>query len=703
VAEGSSKQERRVRFTLAGVAFLVTVITVFWSVLPLGKRLENAAYDTWFNLRGTIERPEEIFLVAIDLESEESLGRYPWSRKLHAALIRNLARAGVTVVAFDATFADTFEEDDPVLRAAIEETGIAILGAKTAVNIRRQATQTRLEEPTAQLRDLPYGIVDIHPDVVDQVVREYPIVHYYSRGTIQVPQLGVQALKMYLGLPMSDSIAVTPRGWRFGGIDIPRGPSGNMLISYTGLRGHITTYSYATIVDDATTDIGDWDMDVFEDLLAEDRLRGKMAFVGSTVPEHQDLRATPFASEEGAAGALLTPGVEIHANAVDTILKERFLRATSPRFNLLLIIAASVLVTLLTIRLRARAGGVAGLGVIVLLLAAGWISFRYLSLWVPVISPIIAAVLAYSGSTVTLYLAEQQEKKRIRGMFQQYVAPSVVSELLAHPELLDLGGEEREATVLFCDVAGFTNISEGLSPTELVRLLNDYLTEMTEIVYRFSGIIDKYQGDALMAEFGVPVPHPDHALQSCLAAIEMQRRLIDMRTTWKEEERPELHSRIGINTGPMLVGNLGSNHVMDYTVMGDNVNLASRLEGVNKVYGTTICISESTYNQLQGELICRELDLIRVKGKQQPVRIFEVLETVDHGIPGGRYSMLERYEMALMFYRDQRFDAALELFTELHEIDPDDGPTRVGKLRCEAYVENPPPPDWDGVFVMTTK
>ncbi len=701
--EKGEKQERRVHLTLAGVAFLVSIITIFWSLLPLGRRLENTAYDTWFNLRGTVERPEELVLIAIDVESEESLGRYPWSRTYHAALIRNLARAGVKAVAFDATFADVFPEDDLILRAAIDESGIAILGAKTAVNIQRQAVMVRLEEPAPELRDAPYGIVDIHPDVVDQVVREYPIVHYYQRGTVQVPQLGVQALKMYLGIPLTDTIAVTRRGWRLGDIEIPRGPSGSMLINYTGLRGHITTYSYASIVDDAGTDIGDWDMDVFEDLLAEDRLRGKMAFVGSTVPEHQDLRATPFAQEEGSAGALLTPGVEIHANAVDTILKQRFIRATSPGFNLLLIIIASALVALLTLRLRARAGGVAGLTIVVFLLLAGWIGFRYFSLWIPVISPVIAAVLSYSGSTVALYLAEQQEKKRIRGMFQQYVAPSVVHELLAHPELLALGGEEREATVLFCDVAGFTNISEGLSPTELVRLLNDYLTEMTEIVYQFNGIIDKYEGDAMMAEFGVPVPHPDHALQSCLAAIEMQRRLAHLRDVWKQEGRPELHSRIGINTGRMLVGNLGSSHIMDYTVMGDNVNLASRLEGVNKVYGTSICISESTYDQLKGELICRELDLIRVKGKQQPVRIFEVLETVDHGIPGGRFSLLERYEMALMFYREQRFDAALELFTELYEIDPDDGPTRVGKMRCEAYVKNPPSPDWDGVFTMTTK
>ena len=279
----------------------------------------------------------------------------------------------------------------------------------------------------------------------------------------------------------------------------------------------------------------------------------------------------------------------------------------------------------------------------------------------------------------------------------------MVNELIANPHLLSLGGEERELTVLFSDVASFTSISEDLSPTDLVGLLNEYLTAMTEIVVEHDGIIDKYEGDALMAEFGAPIPFEDHAVKACLAAISMQRKLTELRTKWEKEGRPPLTARIGINTGIMLVGNMGSRHIMDYTVMGDNVNLASRLEGTNKVYGTKICVSESTHAAAIGEVITRELDLIRVKGKSRPVHIYEVFETVEQGIPAGRASMLERFEMGLQFFRDRRFTDALELCSEIHEMDPDEGPAALYARRCQQYVETPPPDDWDGVFIMTTK
>jgi adenylate cyclase len=703
VASRQTDTNRRARLILLGVAVLTPIAVVIFSLSPIGKRLERTLYDSWFNRRGELAVPEHIALVAIDLESEDSLGRYPWNRRRHASLIRNLARAGVKVVAFDATFADPFPADDPILMEAIRESGITILGAKTFATIRRQGVLVGLEEPTGDLREAPYGIVDIEPGQIDAVVREYPIVHYYHQGTYQVPQLGVQALKMYLGIPLQDTVAVTPRGWRLGDIEIPRGPGGNMLINYVGFRGKITTYSYASVVDDASTDIGDWDFDAFEDLLAEGHLEGKMVFVGSTIPEDQDQRPTVFRRTRGSAGAQLTPGVEIHANAVETILQQRFIWAVNPLVNILLIFLASVFATIVTIRFKAKLGGVAGIGMVLILMAAGYLLFRYASIWVEVVAPIIATVMAYSGSTVALYLAEQQEKARIRGMFQQYVAESVVDELIANPDLLALGGEERELTVLFCDVAEFTSISEGLTPTELVSLLNEYLTEMTEIVFNQGGIIDKYEGDAMMAEFGAPVPYEDHAWRGCMAALQMQRKLAEMRPLWESEGQPILHSRIGLNTGVMLIGNLGSRHVMDYTVMGDNVNLASRLEGANKAYGTNICISEMTYEQLHGEMICRELDMIRVKGKTEPVRIFEVLETTDIGVPAGFAGMLERYEFGLMLYRDRQFADALDIFNELCQMDPDDGPSRMNLVRCQEYLSNPPPDDWDGVFTMTTK
>ncbi len=697
----ASGQGRRVRRVLLGVAILVPLLSLVLAESRFGRRLEKGIYDTWFTFRGELPRPEEIAIVAIDVDSEQSLGRYPWERKWHIKLIRNLARAGVKVVAFDATFADAFPDQDPAFMEAIEETGITILGAKTLTTVTRAALLRGLEEPTENLRRAPYGIVDVIPDPVDQVVREYPIVHYYRQG--QVPQLGIQALKLYLDIPLSELVKVGPDGWQIGDISIPRGPGGGMLINYLGFRGSIATYSYAMVVDDAETDIGDWDMDAFEDLLAEGHLAGKMVFVGSTVPEHQDFWATTFVDEGGGGGAVLTSGVEIHANAVHTILKQRYIRVVPRLINYLFILLVGVGVTLLVSRLKARLGGIVGLAIIAFIGATGLILFLRYSSWIWVLSPTVAALLAYSGSTVALYLAEIQEKARIRGMFQQYVSTSVVNELIAHPELLSLGGEERELTVLFCDVADFTSISEGLSPTMLVSILNEYLTEMTDVVMEYSGIIDKYQGDALMAEFGAPVPFPDHALKCCMAALKMQSTLSDLRQRWEREEKPLLCSRVGINTGRMLVGNLGSLHIMDYTVMGDNVNLASRLEGANKVYGTNICISETTYDQLEGEMICRELDLIKVKGKQKPVRVFEVLETADMGIPAGRASLLERYEFALQLFREQQFGDALDLFHDILGLDPDDGPSIVYQERCYEYLKNPPPEDWDGVFVMQTK
>lgn len=701
--------DRRTRFILPGVAvFVPLIIYLIFGILPVGRGLELSAYDTWFNLRGERPRPDDVAVVAIDIESEDSFGRYPdqWNerygtRSLHAQMVRNLARAGARAVAFDATFADSYPEQDAELMAAIRETGMVVLGAKTAARSMRGGVSRGLELPASPLDEAPIGIVDIQPDPVDGVIRSYPIVHDYLGG--QVPQLAVQVLKIYLGLPIETPVEATSRGFRVGSWFIPRAPRGGMLINFLGFGESVSHYSYANVVDSRDFDIGDWDLDQFDMLLEEGRLEGKAVFVGSTVPEHQDLWPTPFLQLAGSEGASLTAGVEIHAHAFDTILRRRFIRVVPEWANWIIMVALTILTVVLSARLKAKWGGLIGVVIIVLTVGLAWMLFTRFSVWMWSVAPALAILLAYSGSTVSLYVLEVREKARIRGMFQQYVPPRVVNELLARPELLSLGGEERELSVLFSDVQGFTSISENLSPTELVSLLNEYLTEMTEIVVGHEGIIDKYEGDALMAEFGAPIPFQDHALKACRAALKMQARLAEMRTRWAEEGRPELYARIGINTGVMLVGNLGSLHIMDYTVMGDNVNLASRLEGTNKVYGTRICISEMTRDAVASEIITRELDLIRVKGKMQPVRIYEVLETTDQGIAAGRQSLIERFEMGLERYRSREFEQARDIFTDILELDPDDGPARLYLQRCERYLQTPPPEDWDGVFVMTTK
>ncbi len=336
-------------------------------------------------------------------------------------------------------------------------------------------------------------------------------------------------------------------------------------------------------------------------------------------------------------------------------------------------------------------------------LYAAWYLFAREGLWLWSVAPLLSVGFSYAGSNVALYMAEEQEKARIRGMFQQYVASSVVDELIEKPELLSLGGEERVLTVLFSDVAGFSTISEGLTPKALVELLNEYLTAMTEIILEEGGIIDKYQGDAIMAEFGAPVPLKDHPVRACRAALRMSATLARLREKWKEEGKPLLEARVGINTGEMLVGNLGSHRIMDYTVMGDQVNLASRLEGTNKLYDTEVMVSEFTWEAVKDHMVGRELDRIRVKGKNEPVRIFEILAARSNGAPPDLSDLLERFSQELGLYVERRFEEARASFEALARDFPEDGPTALYMERCAEYAQSPPPADWDGVYTMKTK
>lgn len=691
---------RRVVLMLAAVALFAPTLALVIGEMRAGRALERRVYDGWFTIRGPLPAPDSVVVVAIDLASEESLGRYPWSRDWHTQLIRNLARAGARVVAFDATFADPFPAQDTLLRHVIDSTGIAILGAKTAVIRVRNALGSRLEEPVGVLNGAPIGIVDIEGDLADGVIREYPVLHNYPQG--QVPQLGIQAVMQYWDLPPA-ALQETEDGWLLGDRTIPRGMGNLMLVNFAGASGAVSTYSYVDVVDDAGTDLGDWDMDLFEDLVQEGRFRDKIVLVGTTIPEHQDVHATPFRDIEGVGGAILTPGVEIHAQAVATILSGDHIRVLSRPIQYLWTLLLGVLVVVVAPRLHgvwgaALTGALAGGA----LLIAWWLFSRE-GIWLWSATPVLALGLSYGGSTATLFFAEEQEKARIRGMFQQYVASSVVDELIKKPELLALGGEERVISVLFSDIAGFSSISEKLTPTKLVELLNEYLTAMTDIAMKHGGIIDKYQGDSIMAEFGVPVPLPDHALRACYAGLDMIRELSRMREKWAAEGRPQLFARVGINTGRVLVGNLGSHRIMDYTVMGDHVNLASRLEGANKPYGTHMMVSEFTWEVVKDELFGRELDRIAVKGKEQPVRVYELIARRSEGIPARTEAMLRDFAEALALYQAARFAEALSALEALAQRHPEDGPTALYVERCREYIADPPPSGWDGVYRMKTK
>jgi adenylate cyclase len=492
-----------------------------------------------------------------------------------------------------------------------------------------------------------------------------------------------------------------------------------MLIDYVGARGHVSTYSYVSVVDDAATDVGEWDGDEFELLNEEGRFAGKIVLVGTTIPEDQDVHPTPFRGQNEQRGfadaliglvgardenaAVLTPGVEIHANAVQTILSQSWIVVLPRRVQHLWTWVLGVLAVALAVRVRGLRGALVTLALAAGAVYASWWFFSTRGQWLWAFTPVCALVLSYAGSSATLYIAEEQKARQIRGMFSQYLAASVVDELIKHPELLALGGEERVVSVLFSDIADFSTISEGLTPTQLVELLNEYLTAMTDIVTAHRGIIDKFQGDQIMAEFGVPLPLEDHALRACHAALDMSRELGRLRRKWAAEGRPQLYARIGINTGQVLVGNMGSRQITNYTVIGDHVNLASRLEGANKPYGTRLMVSESTWQVVHEHLIGRELDRIAVKGKERPVGVYEVIARRSEGVEPATAALLEEFARALAYYQAARFAEALAAFQATAARHPGDGPTLLYVARCQEFLLQPPPAEWDGVYRMKTK
>ena len=294
------------------------------------------------------------------------------------------------------------------------------------------------------------------------------------------------------------------------------------------------------------------------------------------------------------------------------------------------------------------------------------------------------------------------KKRLVRGAFSRYLSPQVVSQVLARPELLSLGGARRPMTAFFSDIAGFTSISERLSPEALVNLLNRYLSRMTGAITDHGGIVDKFEGDAIMAFWGAPLPQEDHALRACLAALDQKSLLEEFRAEVRAEGLPELNVRMGVHTGEMVVGNMGSEERFNYTVMGDAVNLASRLEGANKEFDTEIMISEDTLGRVRNEVEVRELDLIQVKGRHKPVRVYELLCRAGH-LPPDSAEVRDAFENGLALYRAGEFEQAEGAFQVALATDPYDGPSLRFVERCRFFQQAPPPDDWDGVFTMTSK
>jgi adenylate cyclase len=438
--------------------------------------------------------------------------------------------------------------------------------------------------------------------------------------------------------------------------------------------------------------------------------KDKILFFGATAVGINDMRLSPF--EENY------PGVETHANLLSNLMVEQA-RISSPAsvsenapgflktradeevkmwISLLILgIALSALI--------AHFGSVAGLVVTALTLFTIYAFDRYYlfksGIVIAIIFPVTLVVLIFFCMTFYKYFIEERKKRELKGTFEKYVSPAIVAEVLSDPSKIELGGRKVELTVFFSDVRGFTTISEKLDPRQLSDLLNSYLTPMTDLVFANKGTLDKYMGDAVMAFFGAPIHYADHAKSACRCALQSLSKLAELQAEYRRKGLPEIDIGIGLNTGEVSVGNMGSNTVRSYTVMGDAVNLGSRLEGINKQYGTRIILSEFTQKHIKEDFVTREIDWVRVKGKADPVRIFELMGEKAVASPVGK--MLERFNAGFSLYHEGKFELAMAAFHQALSFIPGDGPSQLYVERCQEYLEVPPQEGWDGVFTMTSK
>jgi adenylate cyclase len=690
------------------IILLVFLIALTIRIIPAIYTLELKTIDWRFSWRGKISVEESpIVLVTIDDQSFESLpSRWPWPREYYAHVVENLIKAEAKVIGIDVIL-DVADRDnvesDQRLANVIKESGKVVLAGKITYEHRNYPYLT----PPAKIfqeTNSDWGIVSSLRDQ-DGIIRQYLTTVYYQDSLL--PSFGLQVIRKYLDLPEDVPIAASRNTVTMSPIRIPLTEEGLMRICFAGPAFTFPNYSFETVIDDEQFDLGDFDLNYFtEDILPDKIFKDKIVLVGSTVDELHDNFPTPFfeyKDRKGKNRKVEMPGVEIHANAIWTILNNYYFKEIPNHLSIFIILLLIIFIYVLVLRLSTGWSIVFGF----IILFGYNVGMFYLfsnSRWiVEIVSPSIAIVLSFVASNLHQYVITQREKKMIIGAFERFVPQKVVKELLANPEKLQLGGEERFLSVLFLDLADFTSVSEKLKPSELVNLINAYLTEMTDIVLKYDGIIDKFEGDAIMAEFGAPVYFEDHAIKACYSALEMQEKLAKLNLSRYKKIVTKLSCRIGINSGDMIVGNMGSKNVFDYTVMGDAVNLASRLEGANKLYKTNIMISEDTYNLVKDVIISRPLDLIRVKGREKPVRVMEVISRKDAKIRENVKSMLPIFVNGVRYYHLRDWKKSRECFEYCKRIVPEDGPSQIYFNRIEEYSQNPPPEDWDGVFTMQTK
>ena len=634
--------------TALGVAatFALATFTAPWHLLEL------RGYDLLTRHTAPNASHFPITVIGIDEPSFAHIAKqWPWPRALYARLLDQLAKSGALVVAFDVILdepSNAGPADDAALADALKRSGNVVLASNRVFVETAVSRQWLRVDPRPEF--LAAGAVNGFANVAfdaDQVMREVP------------------AAPDALWKRVADRVDAAAPGL----VHIPPLPDGAMM-RYAGPDHTFPYISFYQALD-------------ADKYLPPDAFRDQVVLVGRDIRADVDARAaqadlfaTPFTSETGA----LMPGVELHANFLETAFAGSWIRPVPLSWSAGLVLLVVVLCTLVMRRWRPVVGAAWVLGLVAVLAGLDYALFRRWGLWLPVLAAMASAVTMYVACNAIAFVVEQARRAEIRRAFSLYVSPEVVDHVMAHPDKLALGGERREVTMMFTDLAGFTTLTEVLGPEQVTQILNLHFSRATAIVKRHRGAVNRFIGDAIMAMWGAPVDDPQQAANACRAAVEMQRDMEELRAELARRGLPPIHMRVGLHSCSAVIGNLGSSDRFDYTAIGDGVNLAARLEGVNKLYGTGILLTRETAERAGDAVAFRPVDRVIVKGKTEPV---EILTPCDDPV------VREATEKAVAAYRSRRIEESERWWREVLARSPEDGVAAIylERIRVLASAE----------------
>ncbi len=641
---------------LGGVAliFALFYFRIFWN------------FDTQLQDKLFIKEDisSKIVIVAIDDDSIQQFGQWPWNREMHAEMIEKLENSGARAIGYDVTFSEKGNGDEIFLQTLNNYDNV-VFPMEGQIKLRQnkipQFTDTLF--PIGDIRfNHNIGHSVLIPDV-DGKIRKVPF--YIRYNDEQISPFYAEILRA-AGF-WAEEKETNPKIYDFNQYGLFR-------IKFFGPQDTFKTYSFS---------------DVLENDFKSRKLKDKIVLVGATANNLHDEYFT--ASTRGQAMS----GVEIQANLIESYLQKDFLREIDNDIQYLLHLAMLAIIIgliVFSIRIRYSVFLLLLLMIVYLIFCSALFASGFI---IPILYPILLMIVIYFLGIFAKYLLESKEKKKIRAGFSQYVAKEVVDELIARPEKLNLGGEKKTLSILFSDIRGFTSLSEKLSTENLVELLNDYLSAMSDVIIENDGVIDKYIGDAIMAFWNAPLENKNHEKDAIRSALMMVEKLKVFNKKNRSNGKPEINIGIGINTGKVIVGNIGSKKRFDYTVIGDDVNLASRLEGLTKYYGVQIIVSAITAEKIKDEFVVRYLDNVAVKGKDKGVKIYEVLGVK---VRSGKHEQFaSEFNRAARIYLQGRFKEAKYVFEKLKNKYPEDKVIDLYLQRIRKYLQNPPR-DFDGVF-----